>query len=202
MYSFRMSFCVVPPKRCPRDAPLLGRGDVHRPDDRGRAVDRHGGGHLIQRDAVQQHLHVGQRRDRHAALAELAQRLRRVGVVAVEGRHVERDREAGLALRQQVLEARVGLLGRAEAGEHAHGPGLAAVAGGVDAAGEGVAAGQPQVAVVVEVSHVGRGVEPVHRRAGDGGEGVVAFGETGLALFGRPSLPTASTDSRMCWTVV
>ena len=52
---------------------------------------------------------------------------------------------------QQVLEARVGLLGRAEAGEHAHGPEPAAVAGGVDATREGIAAGQAQVTLVVEV---------------------------------------------------
>ena len=177
-------------QRRPRDATPLGRGDIHRPDDRGRAVDGHGGRHLVQRDAFQQRLHVGQRRDRHPALAEFADRFRRVGIVAVEGGHVERDGEPGLPLRQQILEAGVGLLGRAEAGEHAHGPRLTAVAGGMDPAGEGVAPRQPQVAVVIQVGHVGRGVEPVHGRAGDGGEGVVAQGEAGSGLLNVRLLPS------------
>src|SRR4030066_222563 len=47
---------------------------------------------------------------------------------------------AGLAGREQVLEAGVGLLGAAEAREHAHRPLAAAIAGGMDAAREGVLA--------------------------------------------------------------
>ncbi len=71
---------------------------------------------------VEQDLHVGQRRHGHAARAELALGHRVVVVVAVERRHVEGDRQAGIALPEQCLEARVRLLGRAESGEHAHRP--------------------------------------------------------------------------------
>src|SRR6185437_7368085 len=62
-----------------------------------------------------------------------------------------------------VAEAAVRLLRRAEPGELAHRPRLAAVHGLVDAAGERVAAGVAQVAVVVEVD-VAR---PVERLEGD-----------------------------------
>ena len=68
---------------------------------------------------VEQHLHVGERGDGDAARAELALGLGIVGVVAVERRHVEGDREAGLAGVEQRAEARVRVLGRAEAREHA-----------------------------------------------------------------------------------
>ncbi len=45
-----------------------------------------------------------------------------VGVIAHQGRHVEGDREPRLAVVEQVVEALVGLLDRAEAGELAHRP--------------------------------------------------------------------------------
>ena len=59
-----------------------------------------------------------------------------VGVVAHQGREIERDREPGLSALEQELVALVGVLGGAEAGELAHGPEPAAVHRGVDAAGE------------------------------------------------------------------
>ena len=137
----------------------------------GGRVDGHRGGDVGEREAVEQDLHVLQRGDGDAALAELAEGLGGVGVVAVERGHVEGDREAGVALREQVLEAGVGLLGGAEAGEHAHRPELAAVAGGVDAAGEGVLAGVSDGLRVVS-----RAVRALDRAAGGGHEGVWALG--------------------------
>ncbi len=44
-------------------------------------------------DAVEEPLHVGERRDRHALAADLAARLRVVGVVPHQGRHVEGGRQ-------------------------------------------------------------------------------------------------------------
>ena len=61
-------------------------------------------------------------RDRDADPADLARRLRRVRVVAHLGRQVERDRQAGLALLEQVAEPAVRLLGGREAGVLAHRP--------------------------------------------------------------------------------
>ena len=64
------------------------------------------------------------------------ERARMVGVVAHQRRHVERGREAGLAVVEQVAEALVRLLGGAEAGELPHRPELAAVHRRIDAARE------------------------------------------------------------------
>ena len=104
-------------------------------------LNGHRGGDLVERQAVEQQFHVGQRGDGHAAFAELACGFRRICVVTIEGRHVKGDREARLSLRQQILEAFVGLFGGAEAGKHAHRPQFAAVAGGLDASGERIAPG-------------------------------------------------------------
>ena len=66
-----------------------------------------------------------------------------VGVVAHQRGHVEGRREAGLAVVEQVAEALVGLLARAEAGELAHRPQPPAVHRLVDAARERVGARAP-----------------------------------------------------------
>jgi hypothetical protein len=73
------------------------------------------------------------------------------------------------------------------AGEHTHRPWLGAITGGMDAARKWVAARQAQIALVFEVSHVGGRVKPLHRRAGDGREGITAFGDTrgGASDVGR-----------------
>ena len=105
-----------------RDALLLGHADVEREQDRRRRVDRHRGRDLAERDAGEERLHVVERVDRDALAADLAERARVVRVVAHQGRHVERGREAGLPVVEQVAEALVGLLGGAEAGELAHRP--------------------------------------------------------------------------------
>src|SRR5690606_15118209 len=86
----------------------------------------------------------------HPQLADLAVAEGMVGVVAQQGREVEGDAEARLALLQQVFEAPVGLGRRAVTGELAHGPQAAAVHGLVRAPGEGVPAGVAQVPGVVD----------------------------------------------------
>ena len=87
----------------------------------------------------------------HAARAELTLGLGVVGVVAVQRRHVVRDRQAGLAGGQERAEARVRVLGRPEAGEHPHRPEPGAVSGRVDPSRERWLAGQTDVAERVEV---------------------------------------------------
>ncbi len=159
MYSLRMSFWVVPPIAGPRHALGLGRRDVQRQQDRRRGVDRHRGADLAERQAVEQDRHVGQARDRHPDPADLALRLGRVRVVAHLGRQVEGDRQPGLALLEEVAEAPVGLLGGREAGVLAHRPEPAAVHRRLDATGERVLPGPPEVAILVEAGRVGRGVE-------------------------------------------
>ena len=136
MYSLRMSVWIVPRSSVARDALLLADADVEREQHRRRRVDRHRGRDLAERDAREERLHVRERVDRDALAADLAERARVIGVVAHQRRHVERGREAGLAVLEQVAEALVRLLGGAEAGELAHRPEPAAVHRRVDAARE------------------------------------------------------------------
>ena len=169
MYSLRMSFWIVPRSSRALDALLLGDADVEGEQHRRRAVDRHRGRDLAQRDPVEERLGVGERVDRDALAPDLAERARVVGVVAHQRRHVEGGREAGLAVVEQVAEALVRLLGGAEAGELAHRPEPAAVHRRVDAARERVRAGVAEVAVVVELDALRR-VERLVLEPGDRAE--------------------------------
>ena len=81
----------------PGHALLLGHGEVHGREDGGGAVDGHGGGDLVEGDAVEEDLHVLQGVDGDAAPADLARGQGVVGVVAHEGGQVEGDRQPGLA---------------------------------------------------------------------------------------------------------
>ena len=107
-----MSFWVVPWSGVRVDAVLLGHGHVEREQPRGGGVDRHRRVHLVERDAVEQRVHVALVGDRDADLADLAARQLVVGVVAGLGGQVEGDREAGLALREVLAVERVRLRAR------------------------------------------------------------------------------------------
>ena len=157
------------------DAAIVGHGNVHRPDNGRRAVDGHTGGYFIQGKAVQQDFHIAQRGDSHAAFAELAQGFGGVAVVAVEGGHIKGSGEAGLSLLQQVFEAGVGLFGGSKAGEHTHCPQFASIAGGVDAPGKGILAGQVDVFQIVFRGCILRRVQPLDGRGRGSDELVRAF---------------------------
>ncbi len=147
------------------DALLLGRRDVEAiQDDRG-PVDRHGRRDLIERDPVEERLHVGETRDRHAALAYLAFGARMVGVVSHQRREIERDREARLPVLEEELVACVRVAGAAEAGELPHRPQFAAIAGRVDAARERIGARNAERRHVARVL-IGRAEERLHRPRG------------------------------------
>ncbi len=113
-----------------------GDGDVQGEEDRRGGVDRHRRGHAVERDALEQVLHVLQRGDGHADLAHLAARDRRVRIVTHLCGQVEGDRETGLSLVEQEAVTLVGLRGRAEARILAHRPQPRAIATRVDAARE------------------------------------------------------------------
>ena len=119
-----MSFWVVPVSRLALDPVLLRHGDVEGEQPRGRGVDRHRGVHLVERDAVEQGVHVALVGDRDADLADLAAGQRVIGVVPGLGGEIEGDGEAGLALGQVspvelVRAPRVGVPG---VGAHHPGP--------------------------------------------------------------------------------
>ena len=159
MYSLSRSFWSVPERLRRGDAAPLGGDHGEGQQDGRRGVDGHRDADRVERQAVEERLHVGQGADRHADPPDLALGLDGVGVVAHLGRQVEGHREAGLALLEQVAEALVGVGRGREAGVLAHRPEAAAIHRRLDAAGEGELAGPPEVALLVQVGDVGRGVE-------------------------------------------
>src|SRR4029079_1114872 len=92
-----------------------------------------------------------ERVDRDALAPDLAQRPRMIRVVAHQRGHVECRREPGLTVVEEVAEALVRLLGRAEAGELAHRPELPAVHRRVDASREWIDARVAEVALVADL---------------------------------------------------
>ena len=95
-----------------RHALLLRGGDIEGQQDGGGAVDRETGADLVQGDAVEQDLGVGQRVDRDTDPANLLAVLGIIGVVAALRGQIERHRQPRSALVQQVAVAAIGLLGR------------------------------------------------------------------------------------------
>ena len=117
-----------------RDAAPPGHRHVEREQDGRGGVDGHGRGDAVERDPVEEGLHVLEAVDGHTHAADLARRVRIVGVVADLRGQVEGHGEAGRPALEQVAVAAVGLGRAAEAGVLPHGPEPAAVAVGVQAA--------------------------------------------------------------------
>ena len=135
MYSFRTSFWIVPERLARGRAALgLGDGDVEAQQHRRRGVDGHRRRDVVERQAVEQHVHVVERRDRDARAPDLSARERVVAVAPHLGRQVEGDGQPRLARAEQELVASVRFGRRAEPGVLAHRPGTPAVHRRVDAA--------------------------------------------------------------------
>ncbi len=130
-------------------SPELGRLDalpladdlVHGQEDRRGRVDRERRRDLIERNAREDLLHVAEGVDRDADLADLTGRELVIRVEAHLGRQVERDRESGLALPEQVAEALVRVLRAAPAGVQPHREEPAAVHARMDPARERILTG-------------------------------------------------------------
>jgi hypothetical protein len=98
------------------DALLLARDDEEGQDRDHRAVHRHRHRHLVERDAVEQDLHVLDRVDGDARLADIAHHARVVAVIAAVGGQVEGDRQALLPGGEVAAVEGVRFLGGGEAG--------------------------------------------------------------------------------------
>ena len=107
MYSLSTSFCRA--AALGRHALLLADQLVEQQQRRGGRVDRHRGRHVGQRDLVEHAAHVVDRVDGHAGAADLAHAERVVRVAAELVGQVERHRQPGRAVLDQVAEALVGL---------------------------------------------------------------------------------------------
>jgi hypothetical protein len=126
-------------------------------------------------DPVEERFHVGQRRHVDPAFADLTQRERVIRVASHQRRQVEGHAEAGAAGREQLLVPLVCRFRRTKPGKLAHRPELAAVAGGVKAAGVRQFAGIAEIPSVVEVANLVRGVEPIDGPAGNRREALQAL---------------------------
>jgi hypothetical protein len=90
-----MSFWMVPSSSFSvGNALLFARDDEERQDRDHRAVHRHRHAHLVERDAVEQDLHVLDAVDGDARLADIAHHARMVAVIAAMGGQIEGDRQA------------------------------------------------------------------------------------------------------------
>ena len=146
------------PLSCSCATPCSSRRDDEAGEHRQhRAVHRHRHRHLVERDAVEQDLHVLDGVDRDAGLADVADDARVVAVVAAVRREVERDRQAHLPRREVLAVERVRLLGGGEARVLADRPRPVRVHRRPRPAHERLEAGQ--AAHRLERLEVGRGVE-------------------------------------------
>ncbi len=117
-----------------RHALLFGRHDVERHDGQDGAVHGHRYGHLVERDLVEENLHVQHGIDGHAGFADIADHALVVRIVAAVGGQIESYRKALLAGCQIAPVEGVGFLSRGKARVLADGPGLAGIHGGIRAA--------------------------------------------------------------------
>ena len=93
------------------DALLLARDDEEGEDRQHGAVHRHGDGHLVERDAREEDVHIEHGADRDACLAHVADDARVVRIIAAMRREVKRDRESLLPRSEVAAVECVGLLG-------------------------------------------------------------------------------------------
>ncbi len=168
-----------------RHALLLGRHDVESHHRQHRAVHGHRNGHLVQGNAVEQHLHVFDRIDRHAGLAHVADDARVVAVVAAMGRQIKRHRQPFLARGQIAAIEGVAFLGGRKSGVLAHGPGPGHIHRSVGAAQKRRQARHESL--MLTSSRVDRPVEGLDSNFFVGPPGqIVRLPLRGAAHFGRP----------------
>ena len=142
---------------------LFRRHHVARQHRQHGAVHGHGHAHLVERNLVEQDLHVLDRVDRHPGLAHVTGHARVVAVVATVGGQVKGDADALPAAGQRLAVERIGFLGGRKAGVLADGPGPHRVHAGLGAAQVGLKARQR--VGVGQIGCVGRGVQRLDRDA-------------------------------------
>ena len=148
----------------------------------------------VEREPGEEPLHVVDRVDRDARPTDLAVGDGVVGVVAELRREVEGHREAGLAAREQRVEARVRLLGGAEPRVLAHRPRPAAVHVRVRAARERELAG-----LLARPDRVLRPVDRLHLdpRLGDVTVGRHAVDPTSARRVGPGRTPVEAGEEQV-----
>ena len=144
-----------------RDSLLLRRDDVAGQHRQHRAVHGHRHGHLVERDAVEEDLHVFDGVDRDTGLADVADDARVVGVVSAVRRQVERDRHSRLTALEVLPVERVRLFRGRETRVLANRPRSVRVHRRPHAAQERLETGERPGRL--ETLEIGRRVERLHR---------------------------------------
>ena len=117
-----------------RNAGFLGGDDEEGEAGDDGAVHRHRNRHLIERDAVEQDLHVLHAVDGDAGLTNIARHARVIRIIAAMRRQIEGDRKPLLSGRQVAAIEGAGFLGRRETSVLPDGPRPAGIHGGAHAA--------------------------------------------------------------------
>ena len=93
----------------------LARDDIKRQNRDHRTIHGHGYGHRVERDLVEQNLHIRDRINRHASLAHIAHNTRMIAVITAMCGQIEGDRQPLLPRGQIAAVKCVGFLGRGKA---------------------------------------------------------------------------------------
>ena len=122
---------MVPASFSGRHALFFSSHDVEGHDGEHGAVHGHRNRHAIERNAVEQDLHIEDRVDGHAGFAYIARHALVVGIVAAMGSQIESDRQTLLARGEVAAIKGVRLFRRGESGVLADGPRAQAIHGAV-----------------------------------------------------------------------
>src|SRR6266550_6232571 len=106
---------------------LFGGCDVEAVQNYCGSVDRHRRRHFVERDTIEQNLHVGETRNRDAALSNFSFGSGVIGVVSHQRWKIECYRKASLPVREEELVALIRVASASESRELAHRPQLAAI---------------------------------------------------------------------------
>ncbi len=164
------------------DTLLFGHRHIQGQQDGCGGIDGHRRTHLVERDAVEQRLHIAQGVDRDPDLAHLPLGHRVIGVVADLGGKVKGDAQPGLPLAEEILVAAVRFLRRPEPCILTHGPEPASIHGGLHTTGKRIFTGKTEVSQIIQLRKVEGGIQPLHRNTARGGEYRPSLGH---ALQGR-----------------
>ena len=146
-----------PRKGRARHALLFAGHDEIGEDRDHRAIHRHRHADLVQRNPVEQDLHILNAINRHARLANIAHHARVVRVIAPVRCQIEGHRNALLPRRQRLAVKRVGFLRRREAGILPDRPRTARIHRRLHAARKGCQPGH--LAHLGQARHIGGGVK-------------------------------------------
>ena len=139
------------------DALFFRGDDVEGEHGQDGAVHRHRNRHLVERDAIEEDLHIEYAIDGDAGHADIADNARMIGVVAAMGGEVEGDGQSLLARSQVAAVEGVALFGGGVTGVLANRPGAQGVHRRVGSAQEGREAGDK--AQVLDIFQIGGGMQ-------------------------------------------